>query len=77
MAYKSWSLAIAWLVIIGLFGLAGFGGVDGSRLLLLVALAVTVPALILTDSADVTPTSDGGDWPLRDIRSAIPAHAAA
>ena len=75
MAYKPWSLAIAWLVTFGLFGLAGFAGVDGTQLLVLVGLAVTVPALVLTDSDEVTPISHGGQLP--DVPAAIPAHAAA
>ncbi|HZR26286.1 MAG TPA: hypothetical protein VFA59_22005 [Vicinamibacterales bacterium] len=52
MSFTRWSVAIAWLVMFGLVGVATFAGVGRVALLLLVAAALAVPALILRDSAD-------------------------
>ena len=54
MAFKPWSAVFAWLVVFGLFGLAGFGAVHGARLLVLIGAALAAPALVLRASADAS-----------------------
>ena len=77
MAFKPWSAAFAWLVVFGLFGLAGFGAVNGTRLLFLIGAALAAPALVLRASADVTPSSDEKPGQVPRVGGAIPTDAAA
>jgi hypothetical protein len=46
MSFTHKSLALVWLLFLGLFGLAGSGVVAGPWLILLIAAALAMPALI-------------------------------
>lgn len=76
MSFKPWSAAIAWFVVFGLFGVAGFGVVAGSLLLLLIGAALAAPALVLRDSVEATPPSHKEPWQVPRVGTAIPAQAA-
>lgn len=77
MAFKPWSVAIAWLVTFGLFGLAGFGVVAGIPLVLLIGAALATPALLVRDSAEATSGESAEPGQVPRVNGAIPAHAAA
>ena len=47
MPYTYKSLALMWLITLGLFGLAGSGAVTGSSLVVLIVAALATPALVL------------------------------
>ena len=47
MPYTYKSLALMWLIALGLFGLTGSGTVTGSWLVVLLVVALATPALIL------------------------------
>jgi hypothetical protein len=57
MPYTYKSLAFAWLIFFALFAVSASGAADGWRLILLLAAALSVPALVLRTRADVAATS--------------------
>jgi hypothetical protein len=62
------SLALVWLLTLGLFVLTGSGVVAGSWLFLLVLIALAAPALILRSSARAVVTAGPGSLPTRRVR---------
>jgi hypothetical protein len=64
MSYTYKAVALAWLLIFGLFALSGSGAVVGSWILVLVAAALVMPGLILTLCAK----------PQRSVRAITTAH---
>ena len=52
--YKFKSLAFVWLIILGLFALTASGAVAGPWLLLLILIALAVPALVLRNERPVS-----------------------
>jgi hypothetical protein len=57
MPYTKTSLAMVWLVVLGLVAVTGSGVISGAWLLLLVLLALAAPALVLGTSARAMATS--------------------
>jgi len=53
MPYTFRSLVFLWVIIFGLFALAGSGVVAGPWLLLVLAVALAAPAVVLTDSVSL------------------------
>ena len=53
MSFKPWSVAVAFMVMFGLVGLASIAAGTGAVLVVLIVTALAVPALVLRESADV------------------------
>ena len=51
MSFTHKALALVWLLLLGFFGLAGSGAVAGPWLVLLIAVALAMPALVANLSA--------------------------
>lgn len=62
------SLALVWLLTLGLFVLTGSGVVAGSWLFLLVLIALAAPALILRSSARGVVTAGPASPPTGEVR---------
>jgi hypothetical protein len=60
LSYTHRALALVWLLLMGLFWLAGSGIVSGAWLILLIVAALVMPALISTFDAKVL-TAPGRD----------------
>ena len=55
MSFKPWSVAVAFLVMFSLVGLSALGAGTGAALAVLIMTALAAPALLLRESAGVTP----------------------
>lgn len=59
MSFKSWSIAIVFLVMFGLVGVSVVAAVRGAVLAFVVVAALVMPALILREGSDVlAPAAD-------------------
>ena len=72
MRYSFKSLAFVWVVTFLLFAMTGSGVVAGPWLLLLLAVALTAPALLLRSPAGATMTSPERRWVAADERDCSP-----
>jgi uncharacterized protein (DUF58 family) len=57
MPYTNRSLAFTWLIILALFAVSASGRLEGPWFILLLAVALTTPALVLRDAAAATSSS--------------------